>query len=61
MFVEKVRFGSILIGEDFLRSPSDAIVWRRKQGAYAIRVDLIGDGKGSWPVDVDEMVTPVSK
>ena len=57
----QVRFGTILKGEDFLRSASTTIVWRRTQGAFAIRVDLIGEGKASWPMDVNEMVTRVMK
>ncbi|WP_219096222.1 hypothetical protein [Pseudomonas sp. UMAB-40] len=58
---QQVRFGQILKGHDFLRAQSPTVVWRRTQGAFAIRVDLIGEGKCSWPVDVTELVTPVSK
>lgn len=58
---QQVRFGETLKGQDFLRSYSDTVVWRRIRGAFAIRVDLIGQGKGSWPVSVVELVTPASK
>ena len=58
---QQVRFGEILKGQDFLRSYSDTVVWRRTRGAFAIRVDLIGQGKGSWPVSDVELVTPPAK
>lgn len=58
---DQVRFGQILKGQDFLRAESKVVVWRRTQGAFGIRVDHIGEGKCSWPIDVAELVTPVIK
>ena len=56
----QVRFGAILIGQDFLRMDIPTVVWRRTQGAFADRVDHIGNpNSGHWPVGVAEMVTPL--
>lgn len=51
-----VRFGMILIGQDFLRKGWPT-VWRRVQGQFAIPVESIGLGENSSPLDIDEMVT----
>ena len=55
----KIRFGQIKRGKRFTRDGSPH-VWKRTQGRFAIRVDLIGTGRGECPIDLNEMVMPVA-
>ena len=58
----KVRFGTILRGQDFLKADVPGVVWRRMQGAFAGRVDLIGEpNPGHFPMGLVEMVTPLKQ
>lgn len=57
----KARFGAMLSGQDFLLRDVAGNVWRRTQGRFAIRVDLIGEGRGAFPLDFDESVTPLEQ
>ena len=61
----RVRFGAILIGQDFKRGEYP-VIWRREQGRFSRPVQFIGSHAGAYggsqvSIDVNEMVVPVSK
>lgn len=57
--IVKVRVGTLLQGDKFRRDGSPA-VWVRMSGKFAIRENEIGTGATGWPIDLDELIRPVT-